>query len=317
MMKISVVVPVYNTSKYLRRCLDSLVNQSLKDIEIIIINDKSTDNSKDIIKEYENKYQNIKVIHNKTNKGIGYNRNLGIEIASGKYIAFVDSDDYIDLNLYQKMHEYSEEEKLDLCICDLKKVDEEGNLIGYEKIEEFETNNLRTNPKLLLDINMGPTNKLFSKTLFDEETKFSEIYKYEDLAVLPKLIAKSKKIGKVSGVFYNYVIHSNSETTTMDKRVFDIFCVLDIVNKDLKNINYYNEIYEYIEYLNIRTIFRYTLQQKYQKEKKVKEQFIENAFTYLDINFPNWRKNKLWHKRNYFKRLIEGNKTLTKLYCLL
>ena len=111
MIKVSVVVPVYNTSKYLRRCLDSLVNQTLKDIEIIIINDKSTDNSKDIIKEYESKYNNIKVIHNKTNKGIGYNRNLGIEIASGKYIAFVDSDDYIDLNLYKKMHEYSEEEK--------------------------------------------------------------------------------------------------------------------------------------------------------------------------------------------------------------
>ena len=140
MIKVSVVVPVYNTSKYLRRCLDSLVNQTLKNIEIIIVNDKSTDNSKDIIKEYENKYQNIKVIHNKINKGIGYNRNLGIEIASGKYIAFVDSDDYIDLNLYEKMYEYSEEKKLNLCVCDLKKVDEESNVIDYEKIKRFALN---------------------------------------------------------------------------------------------------------------------------------------------------------------------------------
>ena len=80
MMKVSIIVPVYNTEKYLRRCLDSLVNQTIEDIEIIVINDCSPDNSKEILKEYEKKYKDkIKVFHNKTNKGIGYNRNYGIK----------------------------------------------------------------------------------------------------------------------------------------------------------------------------------------------------------------------------------------------
>ena len=109
MIKVSVVVPVYNTSKYLRRCLDSLVNQSLKEIEILVINDCSTDNSKNILDEYEKKYQNIKVFHNKTNKGIGYNRNFGIKKASGEFIGFIDSDDYPELTWAEKLYNAAKE----------------------------------------------------------------------------------------------------------------------------------------------------------------------------------------------------------------
>ena len=106
-MKVSVIVPVYNTEKYLRRCLDSLVNQTLDDIEIIIIDDKSPDNSALIIDEYKKKYDNkIKVIHNKINKGIGYNRNIGIKKSSGKYIMFIDSDDYLDRSACEKFKVY-------------------------------------------------------------------------------------------------------------------------------------------------------------------------------------------------------------------
>ena len=113
-MKVSVIVPVYNTEKYLRRCLDSLVNQTLDDIEIIIIDDKSPDNSALIIDEYKKKYDNkIKVIHNKTNKGIGYNRNIGIKKSSGKYIMFIDSDDYLDRSACEKLYSKAVNEQLD------------------------------------------------------------------------------------------------------------------------------------------------------------------------------------------------------------
>lgn len=316
MKKVSVIVPVYNTGKYLRRCLDSLVMQTLKDIEIIVINDCSPDNSKEILKEYEKKYKDkIKVFHNKTNKGIGYNRNLGIEKASGKYIGFVDSDDYIDKGFYEKMYNKAEKENLELVICDLKRVDEQNNFIGYETVKNFKNSNVESNPEILLNINLGPVNKLYLRKLFDKDTRFSENLKYEDLYVLPKIITKSKKIGKLNGVYYYYVIHQNSETTTMNNKIFDILKVMDNVNKDLRNLSYYNDIYSYVEYLNIRTLFRYTLQQKYQKDKKVAKKFIDEVFSYLYNEFPDWKNNKIWKQRNFIKKLIESNKLLTKLYC--
>ena len=104
-MKVSVIVPVYNTERYLSSCLDSLVNQSLEDLEIIAIDDNSTDNSFKILKEYESKYPNkIKVLHNNQNYGQSFFRNLGISVTKGKYIGFLDSDDYVNFEMYKSMY---------------------------------------------------------------------------------------------------------------------------------------------------------------------------------------------------------------------
>ncbi len=317
MKKVSVIVPVYNSEKYLKRCLDSLVNQTLSDIEIIIVDDKSPDNSNVILKEYEKKYKDkIKVFHNKTNKGIGYSRNFGIKKASGEYLTFVDSDDFVDINIYEKMYNKAKRSNLELVFCDIKKIDDKEKIIGYETTDDFKDSRVKDNPNILLGINLGPVNKLFLRNLFDDNTLFSEKLKYEDLFVMPKLITRAKKIGKVKGVYYNYIIHQGSQTTTMNNKVFDILKVMERVNLDLKKLDYYDEIYSYVEYLNMRTIFRYTLQQKYQKDKKIRNDFIDKAFDYLNKEFPRWKKNKIWkQKRNFIKRYIEGNKLLTKTYC--
>ena len=95
MIKVSVIIPVFNVEKYLEECLESILAQTLKEIEIICVNDGSVDNSLSILKEYEKKYPQIKVLKNKTNMGQGYTRNIGIKEASGLYIGFVDSDDYV------------------------------------------------------------------------------------------------------------------------------------------------------------------------------------------------------------------------------
>ena len=319
MIKVSIVVPVYNTSKYLRKCLDSLVNQSLKDIEIIIINDCSADDSKDILKEYKQKYDNIILINNKVNKGIGYNRNIGISKASGKYIIFVDSDDYIEYDYVEKLYNYANKNNLDIAVCDVKKVDDNGVFISYENdIKDFDISDLKTNPKLLLNINMGPANKLFSSKLFkDKEARFDEKLKYEDIVLIPRLIMNSDKIGKLNNIYYNYVIHEKSETTTMDKRVFDIIEIMKKVNLYLFKYKYYDLIKDEVEYLSIRTLLRYTLQQKMQSDKRLANKFIDDVFNYLNSEFPNWKKNKIFKKRNMLKRTIESSKLLTKIYCRL
>ena len=104
MAKISVIIPVYNTEKYLRRCLDSVCNQTLSDIEIICINDCSTDNSLEILREYSAKDERVKVIDFKKNKGAAVARNIGIDEAQGECLGFVDSDDFVDLDFSEKLY---------------------------------------------------------------------------------------------------------------------------------------------------------------------------------------------------------------------
>lgn len=321
MKKVSVIVPVYNTAKYLRRCLDSLVMQTLKDIEIIVIEDKSKDNANEILKEYEEKYEDkIKVFHNKTNKGIGYNRNFGIKKATGKYISFIDSDDWTNETMYEKMYEKAIKDDLDLVVCKFHKMlEKDDDLIEIEpdfKVPYFKNTSLKDNPNLLLDINLAPWNKIYKKELL-ENVMFPEDLKYEDAIVVVKALARAKKIGMVDERLDYYLVRSKSETTIMDKRVFDILTVTKQMIEELKSHDYYNDIKEYVEAMMVTNLFRYTLQQKYQKDKKIKDKFINEVFIFLNKEFPNWRHNKIWKERSLLKRVIEGNKLLTKIYCSL
>ncbi len=320
MKKVSVIVPVYNTYRYLKRCLNSLVNQTLNDIEIIVINDCSTDESKKVLDEYEKKYNNILVFHNKTNKGIGYNRNLGIKKASGEYISFIDSDDFVDETMYDKMYKKAKENALDLVICKFHKMfEKKDDLIEIEpdfKIPYFKNTNLKNSPNLLLDINLAPWNKLYKKELL-EDIRFPENLKYEDAIVVVKALARAKKIGMVDEMLNYYLVRSKSETTSMDKRVFDIIAITKEIIEELKNQDYYDDIKKYVEAMTIRNLFRYTIQQKNQKDKKLANEFIDDVFMFLNKEFPNWKQNTIWKRRNVFKRMIEQNEILTKIYCSL
>ena len=270
-----------------------------------------------MLNEYSKKHKNIKVIHNKTNKGIGYNRNLGLKESKGKYISFVDSDDYVDESFLEKMHEKAESDKLDLVICKFHKMlEKKDNLEEINpdfNIPYFENTTLKDNPNLLLDINLAPWNKLYKKTLL-KDNFFPENLKYEDAIFVVKAMARASKIGMINEKLNYYLVHDISETTVMDERVFDIIEINKLILEELKSQDYYEKIKEYVEAMTIRNLFRYTLQQKNQKDKKLANNFIDETFNYLNTNFPNWRKNKIWKKRNVLKRIIEKSKILTKMY---
>ena len=125
-IKVSVIVPVYNVDKYLRKCLDSLVNQTLKEIEIIVINDGSTDGSQRIIDEYQNTYPDIIRGFIKSNGGLSDARNYGLPFCRGEYIGFVDSDDYVDKRMYELMYTKASEDDSDMVTCDYYMVYGEG-----------------------------------------------------------------------------------------------------------------------------------------------------------------------------------------------
>lgn len=308
---ISIIVPIYNAEKYLKKCIDSLVNQTKKEIEIILINDGSTDSSERIIKEYKD--ERIKYFKNK-NQGIGKTRNFGIEKATGKYLLFVDSDDYLDKNACEKLYNKIENDSLDLLVYDFYREFDNGKK-EEEKLQKFDISNLKENPKLLLNINLSPWNKLYkTEVIKGNNTKFVENLKYEDAPFVVEAIINSKRIGKLDESLYYYMIHSNSETTIRDKRIFDILEIVDIIRKKVKKLKS-DSINEVLDTLTISILMNYNIQQRMQKNKKVGMEFIDKSFEYLQRNIPNYKNNVYFKDRNMLKSIIEKNKQISKLYC--
>ena len=309
-MKISVIIPVYNSSTYLRKCLDSVVNQTLKDIEIIVINDGSTDDSKNIIEEYLCKYKNI-IFIDQENKGIGKTRNIVIKKATGEYITFVDSDDYIKENMLEEYYKYAKKHNFDLVIGSyIKKINNKEIIFENNK---FKTGNVKTTPQILYLIEYGPWAKLYKREmLINNNIYFDEKRKYEDMPFVSKALLKSKLIGQITEPYYYYIIHNNSETTTMDKRVFDILDILKEI-KDYYKREYY--LRDELDYVIIDKITTYMLQQRVQKDNKLRIEFMDAGYAFLNKNIKNWRGNKYYKKTNFLKRIIKNNKKILKIYC--
>lgn len=309
MVDISVIVPIYNAEKYLNKCVDSLINQTKKELEFILVNDGSTDKTEEIIKSYKD--SRIKYFKNK-NQGIGKTRNFGIEKATGKYIMFLDSDDYLKNNACEILYKSVEKTDADLAICDFYKIYDSG---VEEKIKllSFKPTTLRKTPSLVNKINLAPWNKLYKKELITKnKIKFVENLKYEDAPFVIEAFSKAGKIIKVDEYLNYYLIHGNSETTVRDKRCFDILKIIDLIRKNTKNEAY---LQEEINKLTVRIITNYTIQQRNQKDKNVGLDFIDEAFSYLEKEVPDYKNNKYFKNRSILKRTIEKSKFLTKLYC--
>lgn len=313
MKKVSVIVPVYNMEKYLDKCLQSLVNQTLKDLEIIVINDGSTDNSQKIIDRYYKEYPDLIVPFKNKNQGISKTRNFGIDRSHGEFISFIDSDDYVEKNFLEELYDRAIKDNLDIVVCDYYNFFESKNLIEIKKIVDFENTTIRDNLELLFKINSSPWNKLYKRSLITRVNyRFPENIKYEDLGYIPILLLEAKKIGKVNMPLNYYLIRGHSETTTVDKRVFDIFKILNILYDFFKKKNIVNS--SEVEYLFIEKLTMYNLQQKLNKDAELKKQFIDDSFKYLNNFFPGWKNNKYFKKQSICKYFIKKSKILTNIY---
>ena len=223
---ISVIVPVYNVEKYLRRCIDSIINQTYTNLEIILVDDGSPDNCGKICDEYADKDSRIKVIHQQ-NGGLSAARNAGLDIATGDYIGFVDSDDYIAPEMYEKLYEALVQSDADVSICNFQRVDEEGNRL---KTREKINNDIFTNYQALTELqgNKGlcfiiVCNKLFNKALFNE-VRFPLGKKCEDNYIAHKLIYNSKRAVCIDDILYYYL---QRETSIMSNITLE-FCFDEI-----------------------------------------------------------------------------------------
>lgn len=307
MTKVSLIVPIYNSQNYLEKCIKSLISQTLKDIQIILINDGSTDNSEKIIKSFDDE----RIVYiSKNNEGIGKTRNLGIDKAIGEFLAFVDSDDYLNEHFCEYMYQKAVNDDCDLVVCDF--FEDRNTLVGI-KFKDFKDTNLRETPELINNINLGPCNKLYKKSLFDDKSnRFEENLKYEDAPFVVKMLVSANRIGKVNDYLTYYVIHSNSETTIRDKRMYDILEITDIIVNDLKKVDYPNDS---LVSLAVMILTDYTIQQRYIKDRRDRNDFINKAFKYLNNLDPKWRKCSYLKRFPSLKRFVKTSKLLTKIYC--
>ncbi len=307
-ISISIIVPIYNTEKYLKKCIDSLINQTYKDIEIILVNDGSKDNSEQIINKYDDK--RIKYFKKK-NEGIGKTRNYGIDKATGDYLMFIDSDDYIANDCCQEFVNEISNTKADIVVSDFYK--DRNGTYEYIKIDDFGISNLKKDSNLLIRINPGPCNKVYKRDLvIKNHIRFNEQYKYEDSPFVIECLIKANKIAKINKALSYYCIHSNSETTVRDDRVFDIIKIIDIIRDKAKDYNYLkNDMNKF----TVDLITNYTIQQRYQKNRKIRNSFINESFKYMKSNVKDYRNKKYYPNKSFFRRQIESHKLLTKLYC--
>ena len=301
MKKVSVIIPVWGVEQYIEKCLDSLVNQTLEDIEIIVVNDGSPDNSQKIIDEYVKKYPNKVKSYIKENGGQGSARNYGIEVSTGEYIGFVDSDDFVELNMFEKMYNKAKQDKSDIVVCD--------DVSVYEYTDKkkknrcfFNTDNIKLSAFLG---NMGVCNKIYKRNLI-EDIRFMEKIWYEDFSFTVKVIIKSNSISYINEYFYNYVIRQGStmNNSNVEKNLEILQAFDDILNYVQKNKK--EEYMKMIEFLAIDHIYISTIVRvlRANADSKLKINVINKLINYMDTNFPKFRKNQYLDKLSKNRKII-------------
>ncbi len=318
---ISVIVPIYNTEKYLEMCIESIRNQTYKNLEIILVDDGSTDKSGQICDQYVQKDRRIKVIH-KPNGGQSDARNVGIKNATGNFIGFVDSDDYINQNMFKRLYGNLMKYNADIAICNYEDVDENGNHMRYsKKIKKLEVRVLDKRQALYLliegkNIITTPWDKLYKIELFSD-VEFPKERVMEDLATIYKLFNKAIKIVDDYRIGYYYVQRSRSTfhrvtvslitnwIEAMHERYNDLItCV------ELKDILILDRLYWT---LNIYKLF-YALQEKNQKLEKM----LNEEYKFYKKHYKVYGKRLNRNTRLKVEaRILYWNSKMFKYYCFL
>ena len=253
MKKVSVIVPVYNAQDNIANAIDSLLKQTLDDIEIILINDGSKDNSLIVLKEYEKKYPHkIKVI-DQENLGPGGARNTGLKIAKGEYIGFLDSDDTQNSKMYETMYRKAKTGNFDLVVCDVNAIYDKKTVTIKSGIDADHFNNEFIKKDMIFSYTVL-WNKLIKKEIATS-ISFSNRLWYEDVEYLFKLFPLVNSIGTVKRRFCNYYQNDNSITYTYNKKIYDIVTVMNNLVDYYKKNKLYDQYKDEIEYSYVRYLY--------------------------------------------------------------
>ena len=291
--KLSIIVAVYNLEEYLPRCLDALVKQTLQEIEIICVDDGSTDSAPQIVDEYAHKYPNkVKVFH-KSNGGEFTTRNYGLEKATGEYVTFVDTDDYVEKTWAEKLYNIAKENDADMAVCGFERIDLNTNKVVSQNMTNFTRGNKIISGKddFVLFINPAPWNKIYKREKV-KDLRFLPFRGFNDAMFLASCYTRMEKIAFEPEVLYHYYLRYDSQIHTVNKQdVENLKKYLLEVKKLYIQTNKYEEmkyILDTFAFLHLGTSVMYRV--SYDQTVDMKE-MLKETIKYLDDNFKNWRKS--------------------------
>lgn len=309
--KLSIIVPCYKVEKYLPRCLDTLVNQTLEDIEAICINDGSPDNCLKILKDYQKKYGDKIVIIDKKNEGVWKGRHDGIKIAKGEYIGFVDSDDYVTLDYAEKLYNAAKENDADMSCCGFDRIDLLTDKVYSTEMTKFKHKEININkqPGLLLEINGAPWNKIYKAEILKKAHDLENVPKIlDDMMFIQLAYLNAKKIVFIDDSLYRYMVRSDSIINTINlEKIPSTYAAMKEIRayykKEKKDLLQYVDANAFL-HLGVSLMYRLyaTKDINFRKELKKNTDF-------LDKEFPLWRDNP-YIKYKFVRQNNGSNKKL-------
>ena len=313
--EISVIVPVFNKEKYLKKCIESILNQDIKNIELILVNDGSSDNSGLICDSYSKKDSRVKVIH-KENQGVSTARNIGIKNAKGKYISFIDSDDWIDKDMYKEILNIFYTQDVDFVKCSAKIVynnngmkgptNIDGGFYSKDKIKSYIYPRLVISEQLATNAVVSASTCVYNRKFINDNNIFfdEEMRHFEDLMFNVNVILKSNSFYHMAdNYFYNYVFNEESASKKFNPRKWEYFKESHkIMRKNLianKEYDFSNQLnlflvnLAYISSEDARVLDGYKNRYKYVKLIMNNKELIE-AYKNVSIKNINWKRKVLY-----------------------
>lgn len=300
MKSVSVIVPFYNVENYIEKCLETLVNQNLEDIEIILVNDGSKDRSKIIVDKFLKQYPEKIVYLEKENGGLSDARNYAIPHAKGEYIAFLDSDDYVEKTMYKDMYELAKKENSDMVECDFyweypdknKRKEDKGVIYNGKK-------------EMLEKVRVVAWNKLIKKEILEKSgVLFPKGLRYEDVEFTYKLVPYLDKVSFLKKPCIHYIQREGSISNNQNERNKEIFQVLDNVIKFYKENNLYDEYKDELEYVYVRYAFCSSLLRIVKiKDENIQSELLELTWRKVNETFSNWKQNTVLKSKKDLKSI--------------
>lgn len=314
MPKVTIIVPIYNVEKYLKKCIESLVNQTLQEIEIILVNDGSTDSSAEIAKEYQKRFEKKIIYLEKENGGLSDARNFAISFAKGEYIAFLDSDDYVEKDTYENMYKIAKKENSDMVECDF--------YWEYPNKVKIDTGEIYYSKKEMLEkVRVIAWNKLIRREIVQKrKIEFPKGYRYEDVEFTYKLIPYLDKVSFLKEPCIHYVQRENSISNSQNEKTKEIFYVLNNVIEFYRENNLYDKYEEQLEYIYTRYLLCSSLLRIVKiKDKTTRNKLVEMTWQNLNEKFPNWKDNKILKNSKSMKNIYikTVNRFTYKIYSKL
>ncbi|XOD68507.1 MAG: glycosyltransferase family 2 protein [Flavobacteriales bacterium AspAUS03] len=304
--KVSIIVPVYNVERYLKKCLESLVQQTLSDIEIIVVNDGSIDDSQKIIDQYAISYPDLIKTFQKVNGGLGDARNYGIKHAKGEYLCFVDSDDWVDHQMFEEMYVLAKKYDTDIAVCDIYKEDETGKFL--KKITQSshlaEYIDLHKDFSVFGEMSCSACNKMFKQRLFTD-LRFPVGFHFEDIATIPITFLHADKMVKLNVPYYHYIHRKGSISKSYTEKGLDALKAINTIEKQFYMSQYKAHSFEIKRFFIFQGYYGFLSYIAFIKDRKVLDKSIEKLRSFkkeknlsiLDIIL--YKKNN----RNYFLSL--------------